>query len=174
MPDAKVLQEALAARFEFLAGKVALPRERRLSVEPPPERFREVLEFAVRELWFDSLCTITGLDEGETLAAIYHLSGGHGVVLNLRTRVPRDQPVLRTVTDLFPGAANYERELDDLLGFTVDGLPAGKRYPLPDDWPKDEKPLRKDWKPGESLSPSPAGAQGAADAAATAAARPGR
>ncbi len=173
MADAAAIKTALEERFDVLAGKVTAPRARRLFAEVPAERFRAVLETAVRELGFDSLCTITGLDEKETLAAIYHLSGPHGTVLNLRLRVPRERPVIRTVTDLFPGAANYERELDDLLGFSVDGLPAGKRYPLPDDWPKDEKPLRKDWKPGESLSPS-AGAQGAAEAAATAAARPGR
>jgi Ni,Fe-hydrogenase III component G len=68
-------------------------------------------------------------------------------VLGLKLRVPREAPVIDTVTDRFPGAANYERELDDLLGFEVVGLPPGKRYPLPDDWPKDQKPLRKDWKP---------------------------
>ncbi len=147
MADATALKDALEARFEFLAGNVTLPRDRRLFAEPPPDRFREVLEFAVRELGFDSLCAITGLDEKETLAAIYHLAGGHGVVLNLRARVPRADPVLRTVTDLFPGAANYERELDDLLGFRVEGLPPGRPYPLPQDWPRDQKPLRKDWKP---------------------------
>jgi Ni,Fe-hydrogenase III component G len=29
----------------------------------------------------------------------------------------------------------------------VEGLPAGNRYPLTDDWPADQFPLRKDWKP---------------------------
>ncbi len=147
MADAKELGSALEARFDFLGGKIAAPRPRRLYVEVAAERFREVLEHAVRELRFDALCAITGLDDGATLAAIYHLSGAHGTVLNLRLRVPRDLPRIRTVTDLFPGAANYERELDDLLGFEVEGLSPGRPYPLPDDWPRDQKPLRKDWKP---------------------------
>jgi Ni,Fe-hydrogenase III component G len=34
----------------------------------------------------------------------------------------------------------------DLLGAQVEGLPAGRRYPLPEDWPQGEYPLRKDWK----------------------------
>jgi NADH-quinone oxidoreductase subunit C len=140
------LKEALEQKFDFLTGKVSSPRERRVFAEAPPERFREVFEYAVKDLGCDSLCTITGLDEHETLVVVYHLSGAHGTVLNLKTRVPREQPVIRSITDLFPGAANYERELDDLLGFLVEGLPPGRPYPLPDDWPRDQKPLRKDWK----------------------------
>jgi Ni,Fe-hydrogenase III component G len=52
------------------------------------------------------------------------------------------------VTDRFPSAHIYERELIDLLGAKVEGLPPGNRYPLTDDWPKDQYPLRKDWKEG--------------------------
>jgi Ni,Fe-hydrogenase III component G len=146
MVEPAQFKEALERRFEFLSVKITAPRERRLFAEAPVEKFREVFEYAVKELGFDSLCTITGLDENETLAALYHLSGAHGTVLSLKTRVPRDRPVVQSVTDLFPGAANYERELDDLLGFSVQGLPPGRPYPLPDDWPRDQKPLRKDWK----------------------------
>ena len=48
--------------------------------------------------------------------------------------------------DTFPGAELYERELVDMFGISVEGLPAGNRYPLPDDWPQGQHPLRKDWK----------------------------
>ncbi len=72
----------------------------------------------------------------------------------MRVRVPRGKPALQTVTGRFPGGADYERELVDLLGFEVTGLPPGRRYPLPDDWPVDQKPLRKDWQPpAEQRSP---------------------
>jgi membrane-bound hydrogenase subunit beta len=33
-----------------------------------------------------------------------------------------------------------------LLGAQVEGLPQSSRYPLPDNWPKGQFPLRKDWK----------------------------
>ena len=45
-------------------------------------------------------------------------------------------------------------ELEDMFGIKVDGLPPGRRYPLPDDFPTDQYPLRKDWKfvqPAEEL-----------------------
>lgn len=159
MAEPSPLQQRLEERFEFLRGKLAAPRPRRLAAEVPVERLREVVEHAQAALGFDTLCTITGLDEGPSLAAVYHLAGAHGTVLSLKVKVPRERPVIPSLTDLFPGGANYERELDDLLGFVVEGLPPGKRYPLPDDWPKDQKPLRKDWKappkPDRAAAPAP-------------------
>lgn len=147
MPEPSPVAAALEARFPALAGQVAAPRPRRAFVEVPAVAFREVLDFALAELGFDRLCALTGLDDRTSLAVLYSLARADGTVLSLRLRVPREAPVLATVTDRFPGAASYERELDDLLGFEVRGLPPGKRYPLPDGWPRDEKPLRKDWTP---------------------------
>jgi len=58
------------------------------------------------------------------------------------------------VLAIFPGAVSYEKELEDMFGIKVEGLPPGRRYPLPDDFPTDQYPLRKDWKfvqPAEEL-----------------------
>lgn len=148
MPD---LKESLEAAFPFLAGKLQTPRPFDNFLEVPEENFRQVFEHAIDKLGFDRVCTITGFDDLQaadapnTMSVLYHLSN-KGVMLNLRRRVPREQPVITTVTDRFPGAANYERELEDLLGFEVVGLPPGPRYPLPDNFPTEIKPLRKDWK----------------------------
>jgi NADH:ubiquinone oxidoreductase subunit C len=67
-------------------------------------------------------------------------------MVNLKTSVIKSNPVINTVTSFFPGAEIYEREVSDLFGAVVDGLPKGNRYPLTDDWPKGEYPLRKEWK----------------------------
>lgn len=145
----------LEAWFPFLAGHVTTPRPRRFFADVPAEALGEVLDVVYAQLGFDRLVTITGMDETDRLAALYSLAGPGGVLLNLRVRVPRERPVLQTVSKRFPGGAVYERELIDLLGFEVVGLPPGRRYPLPDDWPHDQKPLRKDWKaavPGEKES----------------------
>ncbi|MEI6093142.1 MAG: NADH-quinone oxidoreductase subunit C, partial [bacterium] len=61
------------------------------------------------------------------------------------TYAPKSNPVIKTITDTFPGGDLYERELTDLLGAKIDGLPNGIRYPLPDGWPEGQYPLRKDW-----------------------------
>jgi Ni,Fe-hydrogenase III component G len=111
----------------------------------PLANFPEIFDYAVKKLNFSILATITGLDEGATLGFIYHLARENGIVLNLHTNAPKDKPVIKTVTNYFPAADDYERELVDLLGAQVEGLPEGNRYPLPDDWPANQFPLRKDW-----------------------------
>ncbi len=140
------IQGDLIAKFGFLADKVRIQRERRIFADIPEAKFRDVFDYAVKNLDFKFLCTMTGLDEGENLSFIYHLTRQDGIVLNLKISVPKNNPVIKTITDSFKGADIYEREVMDLLGAKVEGLPEGKRYPLPDDWPVNEYPLRKDWK----------------------------
>ena len=141
------IMQDLIKRFPYLSDKVRVQRDRRIYVEVEYSNFIEVFEYAIQKLNFTFLCTITGLDEGERISFIYHLTTQSGIILNLKTGIPKDNPVLRTIIGYFRGAEIYERELVDLLGVKVEGLPEGKRYPLPDDWPKDQYPLRKDWKP---------------------------
>ena len=151
MAHEEVLMAELEGQFHFLVGRVRMPRERRIFVELPYHNFAAVFEYAVRSMHFSQLITITGLDEGETLGLVYHLGRARGLVLSIKTAVPKHDPQVESVTPLFPGGAIYEQELVDLLGFQVNGLPPlANRYPLQDDWPAGQYPLRKDWSP-ESL-----------------------
>ena len=147
MSREQTIQQDLLDAFGCLADKVRVQRDRRVWVEAPQAEFRRVLDHACDRLGFVHLCTITGLDEGERLAFIYHLAREDGVVMCLKTTVPKAAPVHRSVSDRFPGGVIYERELVDMLGARIEGLPPGQRYPLPDDWPEGQHPLRKDWKP---------------------------
>ncbi len=139
------IKQQLVEKFAFL-NEMTIPRPRRMFAEVPLGKFAEVFEFAVKQLNFTILTTITGLDEGANLGFIYHLARTNGIVLNLHTKAPKEKPVIKTVSGFFPAADAYERELVDLLGAKVEGLPEGNRYPLPDGWPEGQYPLRKDWK----------------------------
>ncbi len=155
----------LEARYPALAGgAIRLARERRLWIEVGKDAFEDVFRHLVKDLGFTILCTITGLDEGAELGFIYHLAADTGVMANLKMKCPKGEPI-RTVTEYFPGAAIYEREVEDLLGARVDGLAPGPRYPLPDDWPTDEHPLLKDWKQKKAGEEPAAAAAPAAPAA---------
>ena len=140
----------LVNKFSFLQDKVKVPRPRRIFIEVSMPDFYAVFLFIKNDLGFAHLCTITGLDEGENIGLIYHLAREDGVLLNLKTCVPKNDPHLKSIINDFPGAEIYERELADLLGVRVEGLPEGCRYPLTDDWPHDQYPLRKDWKPNSN------------------------
>lgn len=147
------IRQRLVDKFEFLKENCAVVRARRIKAEAPGNKVPEVLAFAKNELGFSALCTITALDSGENLEMIYHVANG-GVVLNLKALVPKTNPVFETVTGLYEGATMYELEAHNLLGIQVNGIPEGIRYPLSDDWPEGQYPLRKDWN-----KEAPAGAQ---------------
>ncbi|MFH0764310.1 MAG: NADH-quinone oxidoreductase subunit C [Candidatus Omnitrophota bacterium] len=140
-----IVQE-LSKKFPYLEGNIKITRPRRLFLALEPARLEAVLAYALKNLGFLHLLSITGLDEQDNLSFIYHLSQDSGVVLNLKTSVSKNHPVIKTITKYFSGADIYERELMDLFGAEVEGLPAGNRYPLADDWPAGQFPLRKDWK----------------------------
>ena len=137
----------ISHRFPELREKSHIARERRIFVEPPEGIFIELCEFAYHELGFISLVSIVGTDEGDNLGAMYILAADDGILLCVRRYQPRSNPAMHTLTARFPNAEYYEKELVDMFGFRIDGLPPGPRYPLPDDWPEGQYPLRKDWKP---------------------------
>ncbi len=140
------IQQELEAKFEALKGHIRIQRARRIFVEVPDDGlFPAVFDYAVKALEFGHLLMITGLDEGAVFGVLYHLARG-GVILTLKRYCPRENPVIKTITPYFPAGDNYERELVDLLGIRVEDLPPGPRYPLPENWPAGEYPLRKDWK----------------------------
>jgi len=148
MTNEEKIKKELTEMFGFNTEQIRVARERRVFLEVPYNQFRRVLEYVVNDMEFRHLCTISGMDEGETLSFYYHLARKDGIVLNLKTSVPKANPVLQTIGDIFPGGVIYERELVDLLGARVEGLPEGNRYPLPDSWPVGLCPLRKDFKIG--------------------------
>jgi len=142
----ETIRTSFITHFCGLADKIKIIRQRRIFLEIENTIFLEVFDYAVKNLGFEHLCAITGLDEGSQLAALYHLADAQGVLLNIKTSTSKDNPVFKTVTPYFPYAEIYEREMMDLLGMKIDTLPPAHRYPLPDDWPAGEFPLRKDWK----------------------------
>lgn len=95
-----------------------------------------------------------GLDCFDWLSAVDELSAGFDVVLHvhsvpprdrvlLRTRVPREAPVLATLTGVFAGASWHERETYEMFGIGFDGHPDLAPLLLPDGF--EGHPLRKDF-----------------------------
>lgn len=133
-------------KFNFIKHNDSHIKMRRITIRVPIENILEVLEYIKNSLGFSYLIMITGLDCYQFFQVVYHLSNDRGIIINVKLDIKKDNPVIRTCMKIFEGALFYERELKDLLGINVEGLPEGRRYPLPDNWPSGQYPLRKDWK----------------------------
>jgi NADH-quinone oxidoreductase subunit C len=114
------------------------------------------------ELKFDSLMCLSGVDDangtkvkdsdgtdiitGGTLSVYYHL---HSVSLKhkitLKVSVPREDPKVESVENVWKCANWHEREAFDLLGITFLNHPDLRRILMPYDW-EAGCPLRKDYK----------------------------
>ncbi|OGP59738.1 MAG: hypothetical protein A2V67_03025 [Deltaproteobacteria bacterium RBG_13_61_14] len=114
-------------------------------------RLQEVCAFLREspELKFDFLSAVAGVDLGEQLQAVYLLySYAHHHAFTLKVNAPRDNPVVPTVSGIWPAADWHERETFDLMGIRFSGHPDLRRILLPEDWVG--HPLRKDYKYPES------------------------
>jgi Ni,Fe-hydrogenase III component G len=162
LDNEKKVLNALAERFPAIDLSTAVAKPRRIYLGVEADLFMDALSFLANDLNYDHLCTITGLDTGENFEFLYHIAGPDGIVFTLKYKTARGDGVhIPSVLPIFHGATFYERELEGLLGVTVDGLPEGRQYPLPDNWPKGEYPMRKDWKPGaKTPNPVPPARQG--------------
>jgi membrane-bound hydrogenase subunit beta len=140
-----LLVKFLEERLTGAVTEIAATRDNRVFAKTTAEKLVAVIR-KLKEWGMINIGTITGLDSGDKFEIIYHLNNAHGLILNLKVFIPRDNPLLPSVTPVFVGVFFYERELMDLFGMIVEGTPPGRRYPLPDTWPEGQYPLRKDWK----------------------------
>lgn len=132
----------------FMGKKILasqIPRSRRIFILVEKTVFKDTITHLIKELKFVHLSTITGVDLGEEIEVIYHFSREGAVELSLKVRVPKNKPVLPTITDITPAATLYEREVHDILGVVFKGHPNLSRLILPDEWPNGVYPLRKEW-----------------------------
>lgn len=78
----------------------------------------------------------------DRLEALYQFVSG-AAVATLRVSVPYHDTRLPTICPVIPSATLYERELQEMFGFVIEGTPDPGRLLLPDDWPDGVYPLRK-------------------------------
>jgi NADH-quinone oxidoreductase subunit C len=98
-------------------------------------------------LAFNFLSDMCGVDywpEEPRFAINYHLySMTLGHVLRLKVTISGDDPVVPTITGVYPAAGWQEREIWDMFGVRFEGHPDLRRILLPYDW--NGHPLRKDY-----------------------------
>lgn len=98
------------------------------------------------ELKFEVLSDLTAVDvpKENKIQVVYHLfsyAQRHQIVL--KVDLPREQPRISTVENVWKAANWFEREVFDLFGVDFEGHSDLRRIMLPEDWVG--HPLRKDY-----------------------------
>jgi NADH:ubiquinone oxidoreductase subunit C len=163
-------QEALSLQVKVGFGKGVEPviDKDNVVVQVSPGRVVEFARFVRDQLGFDYLTSITAVDNGADFELLYHfvsirpispeeIKPSYPGYLLARVTVPRDlgteapepgpdyEPVVASITQVFPGANQQEREIYDLMGIRFKGHPRLERILLWEGFPG--HPLRKDWRP---------------------------
>ncbi len=135
-----------AGKVKDLVGEfseeVEIEDEMRVNAFVDKESYRDVAQ-ELRDNGIYHIITITATDMGDEFELIYHFDCGDKVVLNMRFDIPKENEGIRTITDIYPGAEFYERELMDMFGIDVEGHPDPRRLYMADNWPEDKYPLRE-------------------------------
>ena len=108
---------------------------------------KEVAKFCKEELSFDYLLDISSIDNfgvEPRFEVVYELySMTLAVHLRLKVRVSEDDPVLDTISDLWPTANWHEREIWDMMGLRFHNHPDLRRILMWEGYPY--FPLRKEF-----------------------------
>jgi len=114
------------------------------------EHFKEAVKL-LGTIQFPHFAIISGDDIGDEIELTYYFSLYYGerfkeISINLTTFVPKKDLKVPTLTDLIPGAQTAEREIREMFGITVEGLPESPNLFLPVNFAKDIYPFRRDEK----------------------------
>ncbi|WP_112134720.1 NADH-quinone oxidoreductase subunit C [Glycomyces dulcitolivorans] len=120
-----------------------------LTVYIAPDRTEEVCK-TMRDdesLRFELCNSVSGVDypdQRNRLHVVYHLTSmTYRRRVRLETAVGLDNPVVHSVTSVYPTADWQEREAYDMFGVVFEGHPHLTRILMPDDW--EGHPQRKDY-----------------------------
>ncbi|HVU13029.1 MAG TPA: NADH-quinone oxidoreductase subunit C [Phototrophicaceae bacterium] len=131
-------------RLKIWAEETQTPEANRLDVTITVGNLLAAVAVLKAEGWY--LSAITGLDYGhdaDRMEVLYHFCFG-AETLTLRVSAPHDTPSVPSICHLIPPAVVFERELAEMFGIVVVGIPNSDHLFLPDDWDNRVFPLRKD------------------------------
>jgi len=140
---------ALAALLAWNTGAIQGAKFDRdeLSIYVARENIRDACAQLKSQGLTDYLSDVTCADyyprEPRFEVAYHLLSISRKDRVRLKVRISGDDPVIESITAIWPSANFFEREIFDLFGIRFLGHPYLRRIMLPEDW--EGHPLRKDY-----------------------------
>ncbi len=141
--------ERLKEKLNF-AKSVTITAKNRIAVKIDRDDLIKAAK-ALQEMGFDHVKSVNVIDAinedkfiVEYFFSSYSVKELMPVLVNVFMDVPRSDPRVKSLCNIFPSADYLEREMHDLFGVIFEGNPwTGKRFLLAPDAP--EHPLRKDF-----------------------------
>ncbi len=125
-------------------------RRSRINVVVAPEKIVDVAVFLRDKLGFDHPSGVSAVDYNREsrFEIVYHLSSVQNqdqqdIVINLKESVPRNNPRVTSLVNVWAGVENYERESFEMFGLQFDGHPRLEKLFLNDNW-DGPPPMRKE------------------------------
>lgn len=140
MSSEEQIKETLCKGLGDYIVKISSPRKNRIALTSTKEGIQQTIKLLV-ENYDARLMTISAIDKGLDIELIYHMSI-KGIVINVKTEFPKEEPRISTITSIIPGANWIEREIMDLFGIIFEGHPDPRRLVLIPEWPKEKTPLK--------------------------------
>ncbi len=150
-PTEQLTIDSVKAHFQDQITTAVTPRQHRVIIAVKPESIVETAKYLKEEFGFDMATSVTGVDyiKENRMEVVYHIASisrkaDVKVLLELKTSIPRDNPVVPSLFTTWPAVEFHECETWEMLGIIFEGHPGLRRVLLPEDW--DElPPMRKDY-----------------------------
>jgi len=138
--DARIYQKEIAVKKNLYTS---------IWIHVKRESFRKAVEHICKLQEYPHLSVISFDDRGDSVELIYHFTIYYGhylkaLSLGLRVALPKNDLKIPTITDILPGAIFTEREIQEMTGVEMIGIPDKRRLFLPEDFPEGVYPWRKD------------------------------
>jgi len=146
------LKQELESTFKNI--KIIIPEESRITVTAENDSVPTILRF-LKNAGFDHLALLSAVDwmDENEFELVYILASymrnnedytdREKLHLIVKTRIPRQNPQIKTVTNVFLNAEPYEREIHELFGIKFEGHP--RLTPLLLEREYEIPPFRKDF-----------------------------
>ena len=119
---------------------------KRVYIEISPESIVRVASYIFKDIGA-RFNIASGVDTRYDMEILYHFTiEDINLLISLRVRLPKKKLEIDSLAPVFEGANWIEREIHELLGINFKGHPDLRKLLLPDDWPEEVYPLRRDYK----------------------------
>lgn len=136
----------LRKKFKDDIVEILDERSNKVYIEIKQESLVKVASYIFKDLKA-RFNTASGVDMRNHMEILYHfLIEDINLLISLRVKLQKSKLEIDSLSPIFEGANWIEREIHEILGINFKGHPDLKRLLLPDDWPDDVYPLRRDYK----------------------------